>query len=203
MAVYATFFLSEAEKLAAGFPNWKLPLPQPVRRETRNPFTGEPTVVESREPDWPEYEQDFAPEFDAIAIEGNYGDYLESRLPAFVRSCTHWAAKGITEVELEALLRAGGMDGTIEHAIYAPPSSGAMVQILPSTFSAMLRSADLPSLAKQWAAQMSRPEHTQSVDGHKLNDGWSARDAMSILKNLSVLAGQQRGTQRMYLLTEV
>jgi len=46
MAIYTTFFLCKPEELPGGFPGWRLPLAKPVRREFRNPFTGELSVVE-------------------------------------------------------------------------------------------------------------------------------------------------------------
>jgi cysteine-rich repeat protein len=54
MAIYTTFFLCRPEELPGGFPGWQPPLATPVRRELRNPFTGQVVVVESREPQWPE-----------------------------------------------------------------------------------------------------------------------------------------------------
>src|SRR5262249_44810119 len=53
MAIYTTFFLCKPEELPGGFPGWRLPLAKPVRREFRNPFTGELSVVETHDPDWP------------------------------------------------------------------------------------------------------------------------------------------------------
>src|SRR5262245_29535313 len=54
MAIYTTFFLSKPEELPRGFPGWRLPLQQPVRREFRNPFTGKVSIIETREPEWPD-----------------------------------------------------------------------------------------------------------------------------------------------------
>ena len=53
MAVYTTFFLCRPEELPGGFPVWRPPLAAPVRREFRNPLTGQVQVVETREPEWP------------------------------------------------------------------------------------------------------------------------------------------------------
>src|SRR4051794_14044859 len=57
MAIYTTFFLARPDELGSGFPGWKLPLPAPVRREFRNWFTKQIVTVETREPEWPEEEQ--------------------------------------------------------------------------------------------------------------------------------------------------
>src|SRR4051794_39853795 len=100
MATYTTFFLCDPEELTSGFPGWRLPLAKPVTREVRNPFTGAVSVVESHEPEWPEEAGDEAErEYQVVQIEGNYEDYLEGRLPRFVHSSPHWAAKGLTQVE--------------------------------------------------------------------------------------------------------
>ncbi len=132
MAIYTTFFLCTPGELLLGFPDWRLPLPQPVRRERRNPFTGELIIVESREPEWPG-DSDLEPprNYQVATIEGRYEDYLERRLPEFVRACAHWAAKGLTEATVGPLLKAASVDGSWEFAIYSPPSSDATLQELP------------------------------------------------------------------------
>jgi hypothetical protein len=203
MAVYTTFFVCKAEELPAGFPGWRLPLAKPVRRKVRNPFTGELSVVETREPEWPD-EAGEEPERDyqVVAIEGRYEDYLEGRLRPFVRACPHWAAKGLTEVELGPLLEAAAVEDSMECAIYGPPSSGAVIQQLPPEFLARLGSLDLKALARQWAARMSTPEHTHSVSGVKLSDGWTAAEALEILRPIAALARKATGGRQMYLLTE-
>lgn len=203
MAIYTTFFLCRPEELPGGFPGWRLPLAEPVRREFRNPFTGEVSVVETREPEWPEDASD-EPERDyqAAVIQAGYEDYLEGRLRPFVRACPHWCAKGLTEVELEPLLQAAGVATSMEGALYAPPSSGAFVQQLPLEFLATLDSLDLSEVASQWAAAMSTPEHTHSVTGVRLSDGWTAGEALELLRPIAALASRAGTGQRMYLLTE-
>jgi hypothetical protein len=203
MAIYTTFFLCKPEELPGGFPGWRLPLPTPVRREVRNPFTGAVAVVETRAPEWTD-EPDIGAErhFRVVVIEGNYEDYLEGRLPPFVRSCSHWAAKGLTEIELDPLLKAAGVATSIECALYSPPSSGAAVQQLPPEFLAGLGSLDQKAVAGRWAAAMSAPEYTHSVTGVKLSDGLTASEALKILKSLVMLARKATTGQQLYLLTE-
>lgn len=203
MAIYTTFFLCRPEQLTDGFPGWRLPLAKPVRRTFRNPFTGAESVVESREPEWPDGEGDEPErEYRVVEIEGSYEDYLEDRLPPFVRSCPHWAAKGLTEVELDPLLRAMGVEKSMECPIYSPPSSGAIVQQLPAEFLARLGSLDQKVVAEQWAAAMSTPEYTHSVTGVKLYDGWEVSEAQALLKPLVELARRASAGDQLYLLTE-
>jgi hypothetical protein len=203
MAIYTTFFLGRPEELLGGFPAWQLPLEKAVRREVRNPFTGEVSVIESREPDWPDHPSDETDlEARVVKIKGNYEDYLESRLPPFVRTCAHWAAKGLTEVEVIPLVKAAGAAAALEPALYSPPSSGAMLQKLPPEFLAKLGSADQKALAKKWATAMSAPEHTHSVTGVKLSDGWTMNEAHELLQPLVALAKKAALGQHMYLLTE-
>jgi hypothetical protein len=203
MAIYTTFFLCRPEELPGGFPGWRLPLARPVRRTFRNPFTGEESVVETREPEWPEEAGDGPErEYQVVVVEGSYEDYLEDRLASFVRSCPHWAAKGLTEVELDPLLKAAGVEGSIEFAIYGPPSSGAVVQQLPAEFLAKLGSLDEKVVATHWAAAMSTPEHTHSVRGVKLSDGWTESEAQEILKPLVSLARRASSGHQLYLITE-
>jgi hypothetical protein len=203
MAIYTTFFLCKPKELRRGFPGWRLPLAKSVRREVRNPLTGEMMVIESREPDWPE---DAAArverEYRVVAIAGRYEDYLEERLPPFVRDCPHWAAKGLTAVELTPLFKAAGVEAAMESPIYGPPSAHAFVQQLPPEFFAKLGSLDQKSVAKRWAAAMSTREHTHSVSGVKLNDGWKVKEALEILRPLVALAREGTAGQQMYLLTE-
>jgi hypothetical protein len=204
MAVYTTFFLCQPKDLLRGFPGWRLPLARPVRREVRDPFTGEVRVIETREPDWPQgADAEPEQEYRVVAIEGRYEDYLEGRLPPFVHGCPHWAAKGLTVVELTPLFKAAGVEAGMACPIYGPPSSGALVQQLPPAFFAKLGSLDQKSIAKRWAAAMSTREYTHSVSGVKLNDGWTAKEALEILRPLVALAREAEAGQQMYLLMEV
>jgi hypothetical protein len=77
--------LCKPEDLAGAFPGWRPPLAAPVRRLFKNPFTGEMTTIETREPEWHEEERhDLGRDYKVVAIEGNYEDYLEGRLPPSV-----------------------------------------------------------------------------------------------------------------------
>jgi hypothetical protein len=203
MAIYTTFLLAEPEEVLNGFPGWKPPLPAPVRREFRNPFTKQLVTIETCGPEWPAEEgADAMPQYRAVAIQGRYEDYLENRLPSFVRDKLHWAAKGLTEIELEPLLAVLGVSTKLRTPLYAPPSSGAALQEFPPEFISALCAGDQPQLAKRWAAEMSTPEHTHSVSGNKLSDGWTSEQASQILEPLAALARRATSLQRMYLLIE-
>ena len=205
MAIYTTLFLCEPEKLLAGFPEWKPALAQPVRREVRNPFTGEEMIIESRNPDWPEEEEEVSmPQFQAVEINMPYEQYLEARLPDFVRQFPHWASKGLTCVEFNPLLQVLGLNAELDMPIYSPPSSGNVVEEFPMEFLSALSAADLAAVSMQWAAAMSTPEHTHSVSGVRLYDDWTATYAHEILNPILGLARESTtSSQRLYLLTEV
>ena len=150
MAIDTTFFLCRPAELPSGFPGWRLPLAQPVRRKFRNPFTGKDEIVETRDPEWSDGEGDeLGRENQVVEIAGSYEDYLEGRLPPFVRSCPHWAAKGLTQVELTPLLEAAGVAESMECAIYSPPSLGAVVQQFPAGFLTNLGSLDQKTVAER------------------------------------------------------
>lgn len=207
MAIYTTLFLSQPVALPGGFPGWRLPLAQPVRREFKNPFTGKVTTIETREPEWPEQESTEAADqqYQVVAIEGSYENYLESRLPAFVRACPHWATKGLTEIELNPLIEAAGVSLTLECTLYSPPARGALLQQFPQEILPKLAALDqreLEAVASRWAATMSSPKHTHSVAGTKISDGWTMSDAMDCLRPILSLGRQTANNQRMYLLIE-
>jgi hypothetical protein len=207
MAVYTTFFLCKPEELPRGFPGWRPPLPTPVRRQFKNPFTGQISTIETREPEWSDEQGDaFEREYQVVSIEGAYEDYLEGRLPPSVGRWPHWAAKGLTELELRPLAEAMGLRAEFDFPLYAPRSSGATLQELPPEMLTKLPSIDqagLEGVAEKWAATMSTPCYTHSASGRKLNEGWTANEAMEILECLLQLAQQAEPGQHIYLLIEV
>src|SRR5262249_44280834 len=151
--------------------------------------TKQVVTVETREPEWPEeVQQNEMPQYRAVAIQGRYEDYLENRLPPFVQQQQHWVAKGLTDIEVEPLLRAIDVGTKLESPIYAPSASGAVLRQFPANFNAKLRESDRVGVARQWAAEMSTPEHTHSVTGNKLSDGWTTEQASQILNSLIALA---------------
>ncbi|MCC6644609.1 MAG: hypothetical protein IT374_03430 [Polyangiaceae bacterium] len=204
MAIYTTFFLC-TDELLGGSPGWRPPLASPSRREFRNPFTGEVSVVETVEPEWPDGGDEGdepGPEYGAVEVQGSYEGYLGGRIPAFVRSRVHWAAKGLTEVELGPLCEIVGVRPEFVSPIYGPPSSGAEVQQLPAGLLAKLAVVDLKTVAKQWAAAMSTPEHTHAVSGVQVSDAWSTLEASAVLEPLVALARQATAGQQLYVLVE-
>lgn len=202
MAIYTTFFLCDPVELLDGFPGWRMPLDNPVRREVRNPFTGEMMVIESRAPEWPDSAASPVFNYQATEIEGPYEAYLETRLPSFVQQRSHWAAKGLTPVEINPLLEILAIEDEIEMAIYSPPTSGDCIEVFPDAFLAKLTSLDLEQTSHDWAEALSTPEHTHSVSGVKLSDGWTKSDAMEILDSIVKLGCKAQSLERLYLLTE-
>lgn len=93
MAIYSTFFAYAVDQLAAAFPGWKPPLPQPVPRAFSDPFTGQTSTQLTREPEWTEDEDvDDEPAFAVAAAENDYAKYLEARLPPAV-AAAHTGAR--------------------------------------------------------------------------------------------------------------
>jgi hypothetical protein len=203
MAIYTTFFLCVPKELHSGFPGWKKPLAKPVRREVRNFLTGQLIAIQTREPEWGDEESDEPqPPRRVVSIKGRYKDYLETRLPPFVRDCPHWAAKDLTELEISPLIEAVGLRSGLEPALYSPPSRSGFVQVFPSAFPTTLGTIDQPHVAHAWAAVMSSPEYAETADGEMVSDGWTATTALSVLKPLTALAERATKGQRLYLLTE-
>jgi hypothetical protein len=167
----------------------------------RNPFTGKTTTITTSEPEWTDEPEPIAPpQMTVVAIQGDYGDYLESRLPAFVRARAHWATKGLTELELGPLLKSAGLP-PMEVALYAPPSRSAILRALPAGFAAVAAD-DAGRLASLWAAEMSRPEHTHTAAGRRVKPDWTDADAMETLRPMVALAQQAGATDQVFLLTE-
>lgn len=208
MAIYSTFFVCGPEKLSSFFPGWQYPLPEPVVREFKNPFTGHAVRISTREPDWPEDVEDEpqgAP-LEPLSIQGSYEDYLEARLPATVRSQPHWCSKGLAQVELEPLGQAAGVEPALETALYSPPSLGNMLEEIRPDLARKLIAVDdnvLRQMGERWAEIMSDREHTHSASRERVSDGWSTDDAMGILRPLVALARGASNELRIYLLVEV
>ena len=203
MSIYTTFFLAEPEELLSGFSGWKLPLATPVRREFQHALTNELVTVETHEPEWLDEDMVEAPQYGVAAIGGSYADYLDGRLPLFVRGQRHWAAKNLTDIEIKPLLRITGVSTELCSPLYASPSTGAALQEFAVDFLPKLCAIDSLEVAQQWAGDMSTPEHTHSVTGIRLSHGWSLDDAMDILGPLVALANDASSKQRLYLLVEV
>ena len=205
MAIYSTFFLCKPKDLLTSFPGWRLPLPTPVLRQLRNPFTGQTSTIETQEPEWPDEVEVFDEDYEVVAIEGDYQDYLEGRLPAPVQACPHWAAKNLTEVELGPLAEALAEQPQFASPLYGPPSRGALLLELPAGIVARLASLDqqgLANIAESWAAKMSTREHTHSATGEELAGGWAANETMQVLPPIAALAKRAAPDERMYLLIE-
>lgn len=209
MAIYSTFFVCKLEDLLSGFRGWKLPLPKPVRREVMNPFTRKPMTIESRCPDWPDTDDETDDEIGSarvvVGMQGRYEDYLEGRLPSLVRDCPHACLKNLTQIELEALGEAAEVHPAIEDALYSPPPHATeLFQIRPELISKLisLDNSGIDLIAKLWAEIMSGPDHTHSVSGMKLSDGWQVSDAKEILQPIVDLARRAAGEQAVYVLIE-
>lgn len=206
MAIYSTFFVCQRDELTGGFLGWRPPLAKPVQRQVKNLFTGQMTTVETREPDWSDCDEDDGtmPEFQIAAIEGNYLDYLEGRISPFVRALPHYCGKGLTEVELEPLATNMGVEWNSISPLYGPPTLAAILLEIPNQLCTKLAGLDgtgLDAAARKWAVAMSAPEHTHSMTGERLSDGWTAPEAMGLLEPIAALARRAAG-KGLYLLNE-
>src|SRR5436190_10616399 len=126
MAIYSTFFVCKADDLLSAFPSWKLPLPEPVKRDVVNPFTKETMTIETRCPEWPNEEtvEESERQYVVISGQGRYEDYLEGRLPRCVRERPHACWKNLTQVELDPLGEAAGFAFAVDDALFCPPHRG-------------------------------------------------------------------------------
>ena len=209
MAIYSTFFLARPQELLAGFPGWKPPLAEPVVRRVKNPFTGEAMSVTSCAPDWSDLESEDPqlPEIRVVVGSGDYGAYLEGRIPDFVRQSPHWCSKNLTNIEIEPLIAivTANEETSLESAIYAPPSSGSGVEAIPEDFLvalAILDDVSLRRIAEAWAAELSTPDFTHSVSGERINDDCAAEDVLPVVNSLVSLARRRTDGQSIYLLIE-
>lgn len=203
MAIYATFFLSRPDELSAGFPGWKPPLAEPVTRKIVDPFTKKPRTIATVAPNWDDVDPDDlpVPEFRVV-----YQEYLEQRIPPFVQSKPHWCGKGLTNIEVETLVAAtNANDSKLKQPLFAHPCFNAMLEELPPEFPgilAELNATQRSHVAENWAATMSTPEYTHSISGNRVQDDWTAEEALELLSRLVNLAHQQSKGDRMYLLNE-
>lgn len=209
MAIYTTFFVHAPEGLDAAFPGWKRPLPEPVKRTYRNPFTGVKTELETREPEWDEDEDDAcdAPQGPSVvAIEGDYAAYLESRLRPAVAAAPHWCSKGFTTLELDELHALLGFEGpATSPAMFCNPMLGhILVELSPQLDAALSRApqSELWELSEKWAAAMSTPKHTHSGTGDRIVPDWTREDARARLEPIAGVAARAEPGQRTYLLIE-
>ena len=105
-------------------------------------------------------------------------------------------------MELEPLFEAIGFEAEMSPAMYSPPALGSMLERVPSQFLSGLGSANVADLSKRWAAAMSTSEHTHSIAGDRVSEGWKPEDALAILRPLADLAHKAQPAQQMFLLIE-
>jgi hypothetical protein len=87
MAIYSSFFLCDSTELPRLFRGWRPPRTEPVVRDVKNPYTGEVRQISTREPDWSDSDHESINlDYRVVAIEGDYYQYLETRLPDEVRA---------------------------------------------------------------------------------------------------------------------
>ena len=209
MAIYSTFFLSNPGELTDIFPEWKLPLDEPVTRQIINPFTNEEESITTRAPEWEDFdpsEMEF-PEPEVEIVDGDYQTFLEGRIPSPIQAKSHLCLKDLTNVELEPLVAAtlNQEKASLETALYAHPMDSSALMQFPEDFLSQIQSSsdsDLNGIAVKWAKIMSTPDYTHSMDGQRLSEDWTTEDASSILAPIITLIKKQTDNQVMYLLLE-
>jgi len=198
MAIYTTFFVMSAAALTLAFPDWKPPLPELETRVVTT-FFGTRTIL-TREPRFePSTQSSTQPEI--AIIRGDYADYLEKRLPDSVAKAPHWAAKGLTLVELDPL--GDLVDGrpVLQEALFSPPPQSSVIyEVRREVLGAIVASPDV--FAQKWAAIMSTREHTHSQTGVRVSPDWSTEDASRIIRQLVTLASKVTDGASLYLLIE-
>ncbi len=208
MSAYSTFFVCTPDELTAGFPEWRPPLQAPVRRQFVDPWTKEVVTVETVEPEWPDEAsaQPFVPTFDVMPMQGNYQDYLEGRLPPVVRDRPHWCSKGLTQIQLDPLGEACGLGRVLKSALFCQPDLSSQLLQLHAGLVEILSSIEgrtLKKCAKRWAKLMSHRNHTHSMTGVRMREGWKRDHAMAILNPLQELAIRCDNGKAVYLLIEM
>jgi hypothetical protein len=138
-------------------------------------------------------------------VRGRYEDFLENRLPAFVKSKPHWCTKGLTDLELGPLGQAAGHEAVLETALYCPPPPGAALfkvrSDLVSSLVAMGQGA-LQAVAENWAKIMSQPCYTHSASGRRLHPDWEASYALGVIQAITAIAKNRGDENDLYLLIE-
>jgi hypothetical protein len=204
MTLHTTLFICTAAELAAGFPTWKPPLPEPVDRKIKNPVTGGYFTIPSLVPEWPDQpEISLQPIPQSSHAAPTSAGQAAPPLPEVVRSHPHWTGKEIGAFNLERLSDVIGAPATLECPLYGPPTCTQMLVAIPTTFFAKLRSLDLASLtavAEEWADALKMPEDIEPLEGEPDEEPWSPADALSILEAMVNLARQAEGQEQMYLL---
>lgn len=118
MAIYTTHFVATEDALFELFPDWLVPLSQPVLKKEVNPFTGETFLVRDWSPPVDaqpatESRAEVAPEnwwtrlrkwwsavaaplsFTATCINEPYETYLKNRIPDSIKPLPHWCTKNL------------------------------------------------------------------------------------------------------------
>ncbi len=132
MAIYTTLFSATLSELEERFPNVANPLDAPRIEQRTNPFTREPISVQVFEPEFgkPRHQRSLfveggsPPRPPIVVPDDVYGRYLDSLVPAQLRSLPHVGTKNVSFDEAEDLLE---LDGTRpEKFVQCLPGEGAV-----------------------------------------------------------------------------
>lgn len=175
MAIYTDFFVATEAELAAAFPHRFPVAKKPKRRRIKNPFTGEPQVVEEWGPERP---------FPELPAGITYPNKDEAKAVKRLHLVQY---KGVDQVKLstlQQLIRGGEFLRYIRDlerpALVAPEDGSSMLLRIPPDWAEVLAAVeDVPALAGRWTG-------TEEL---RL-DGWGVEDAEEVIAALQRLARQ-------------
>src|SRR5262249_26464704 len=150
-----------------------------------NPFTKQPVTYDSWEP-----EEDDAgdaarlPRRVVTAIQGDYGAFLESRLPDRVRTLPHLALKSVLSPHVDELLGLLTKESVerLRPARFIPhgDGSGATLDLLPG--------AGVLALSRASDADLVEAARRLSAEGWFSDDGWPVDACEDLFRQLRGLA---------------
>jgi hypothetical protein len=161
MELVSELFVAPPTALPAAFPGWLPPLQQPVRRHLHNPFTneamfresGEPWVVDTREPDGPWPAELSCPNLEPF-VHVSIRPIRQADLVDFARVLPTPITEGFVP------------------ALFAPPSYGWLLSAVPQAFCASLVSLDpVRPIAQAWLTAL-RSADNFDPDEYAAIDNW-------------------------------
>jgi hypothetical protein len=201
MATYTTFFAATPAELRDALPGWFEALATPVKRTMINPFTNQPREYDSHAPDEAfRSEPSRPPRKTSVTGTGDYGDYLQSRLPHGIQALPNLPLKGVLRLHAEDLLdviAVGTEDPALGRGLIPPGGDQGAVSLaaLPDWSTSALAKLTESDIARACDALIA------NVDTWFAQEDWKLDGIARVLRDLRELA-KRAGTRRLWLLTE-